>query len=173
MKNNKPPYLLGLLCLIPLIGAFVGLGLIFYGIFRYKDRKLVIIGSIGLIITVAVYSFVFYNLKYGKNATNGFAKISQTELNSLVKSIEFYKLQKGTYPYSLEQLRESDKMVLIYDPLLTRKMDNNIKTTFEYKKIGEKYTLFSVGIDGIPNTADDIYPIVSDKDSIKFGLIKK
>lgn len=27
-KNSKPPYLLGLLCFIPLVGAFVGLGLL-------------------------------------------------------------------------------------------------------------------------------------------------
>ncbi len=172
MKNNKPPYLLGLLCLIPLIGAFVGIGLILYGIFRYKDRKLIIIGSIGLIFTVVVYSFVFYNLKYAKSTAKNFAKISETELNGLVKSIEFYKLQNGVYPDSLEQIKATDKTALIYDPLLIRKMDNTIKTTFQYKKMGDKYSLFSVGIDEIPNTIDDIYPTIFDKDSTKFGLIK-
>ena len=52
------------------------------------------------------------------------------------------------------------------------KMDKNIKVNFEYKKIGNKYTLFSVGIDGIPNTADDIYPNIFDSDSSKFGFMK-
>lgn len=172
-NNNKPPYLLGLLCLIPLIGAFVGIGLILYGIFKYKDKWLVIVGSGGLIITVSVYSFLFYNLKYGKSTAEGFAEISQIELNTLVKNIEFYKLQNGAYPDSLEQISKNDKMVIIYDPLLTRKMDGNIKTTFQYQKIGNKYRLFSVGIDGIPNTKDDIYPSMPESDTTKLGLIRR
>lgn len=171
--NNKPPYLLGLLCLLPLIGAFVGIALILYGIFKYKDKLLVTIGSVGVIITLVVYSFLFYNLRYGKNTARSFAKISQKELNSLAKSIEFYKLQRGVYPDSLQQISKMDETVIIEDPLLTRKMDDKINTDFHYQKIGERYTLFSVGIDGIPNTADDIYPTILDADSNKFGLIKK
>jgi hypothetical protein len=171
-KNHKSPYLLGLLCLLPLIGALVGIGLILYGIFKYKDKWLVAIGIGGLIITIGFYSFLFYNLKYGVNTAKGFATISQNELNSLVKNIEFYKIENGVYPDSLEQLRKPDEVININDPLLIRKMDNNIKTTFQYEKIGNKYTLFSVGIDGVPNTADDIYPTILDADSSKFGLIK-
>lgn len=121
MKNNNPPYLFGLLCLIPLIGAFVGLGLILYGIFRYKDSKLIILGSMGLMITIVVYSLVFNDLKHGKSTANNFAKISKIQLNGLVKSIEFYKLQNGVYPDSLEQINATDKTALIYDPLLIKK----------------------------------------------------
>jgi hypothetical protein len=172
IKSKRPPYLIGLLCLLPLIGAFVGIALILYGIFKYRDKWLIIIGSAGLIITIAAYSFLFYNLKYGKETSKGFAKISQMELNSLIKNIEFYKIEKGKYPDSLEELRVDDKMIIIEDPLLTRKMNDNIKSTFQYQKIGSGYTLFSVGIDEIPNTIDDIYPNISDKDERKFGSIR-
>ena len=41
---SKPPYLLGLLGFIPLVGFFVGIGLTLYGLIKYKNRKLVIIG---------------------------------------------------------------------------------------------------------------------------------
>lgn len=171
-EKGKPPYLLGLLCLLPLIGALVGIALIFYGIFRYKDRLLIAIGSFGIIFTVCTYFFLFQNLKYGGGATKSFAKISQKELNNLAKHVEFYKLQNNRYPDSLEQL-EPDGMFLIQDPLLIRKMDKIIKADFQYKRIGDKYTLFSVGIDGIPNTADDIYPDILSADTTKFGLIKR
>jgi len=173
IRISKPPYLLGLLCLLPLIGAFVGIALILYGVFKYKDWRLVLVGSLGLIITIAVYSFLFFDLKYGKSTAESFAKISQKQLNNLVKQIEFFKLQNGKYPDSLEQLRTNDVIVIIEDPLLTRKMDIKMKTTFQYQKIDKGYALFSVGIDGIPNTPDDIYPNIFDSDSNKFGLIKR
>ena len=89
IKKSKPPYLLGLLCLIPLIGAFVGLGLLLYGIIRYKDKWLIIIGASGIVFTIAIYSFLFYNMKNGELSKKGFARISQTELNELVEKIEF------------------------------------------------------------------------------------
>jgi len=97
--TQRPPYLIGLLCLIPFIGAFVGLGLILYGIFEYKDKCLIFI-------------------------------------------------------------------------LLSRNSVNK-KTKFNYKRVGSKYYLFSSGIDGIPNTSDDIYPTITAADSTKFGLIRK
>lgn len=172
MKTDKksPPYLLGLLCLLPLVGALVGIALILYGIFKYKDKKLVLIGVTGILITLTVYFSIFYNMKHGTQSLESYAKLSEIELNSLVKKIEFYKLQKGHYPDNLEILSESDKTVIISDPILLRKMDDNIRTTFQYSKIDNQYTIFSVGIDEVPNTKDDIYPsIISDK----LGLIKK
>jgi hypothetical protein len=44
-KKSKPPYLLGLVCIIPLVGAFVGFGLLLYGLIHYKDKWLSIIGA--------------------------------------------------------------------------------------------------------------------------------
>jgi hypothetical protein len=172
VKNNKPPYLLGLLCLLPLLGAFVGIALILYGIFKYKDKKLIIIGSIGIVITIIFYSFLFYQTEYGKIGTKAFADISQTDLNDIAKDVEFYKIKYGVYPDSLEQLINVDKFILIDDPLRMRMMDDNVKTSFYYKKIGNKYTLFSLGIDDKANTQDDIYPNIFDSDTIKYGLIK-
>jgi predicted PurR-regulated permease PerM len=57
-QTAKPPYLLGLLCLIPLVGAFVGLGLLLLGLLKYKDKWLSIIGAAGILFTVLVYSML-------------------------------------------------------------------------------------------------------------------
>jgi hypothetical protein len=164
-KKNSP-YLLGLLGFIPLVGAFVGVGLILYGIFQYKDKWLVFIGLACVAFTIFVYSSLFYSTKNSKVFKDGFANISQMQLNSLVKEIEFYKLENGVYPDSLQQLGLKDSFTNIDDPLLSGKKND----TYNYHRIGNKYTLFSSGPDQIPNTADDIYPSIK-IDTSKIGLI--
>ena len=166
----RPPYLLGLLCLIPLIGGFVGLGLLLYGLLKYKDKRLVIIGAFGILFTVGVYSFLFYYLKHGELSRRGFAEISQMQLNSLVKNIEFYKLQHGQYPDNLQQLLEDDKLAPINDAI--QSVQGRENSYYNYQRSGSKYLLFSSGQDGIPNTKDDLYPQVTIGDSSKIGLVK-
>jgi hypothetical protein len=81
--KSKPPYLLGLICIIPLVGAFVGLGLLMYGLLKYKDKWLAIIGAAGIVWTIVVYSTLFYIGKNAPEARKGFEDISQMQLNSL------------------------------------------------------------------------------------------
>lgn len=168
--NTRPPYLLGLLCLIPLVGAFVGLGLLLYGLLKYKDKWLSVIGAGGILWTIIVYSTLFYA---GKNATvfkKGFEDISQMQLNSLVKNIEYYKLTHGQYPDKLQQLRDDDKLAPINDA--AQGMNTKGEVFYNYERIDDKYSLFSSGQDGIPNTKDDLFPQVTITDSSKIGLIK-
>jgi hypothetical protein len=168
-KKSNPPYLLGLLCLIPLIGAFVGLALLLYGIFKYKDKWLSIIGALGIGITVFVYGWLFYAMKNYPEFTKGFMDLSQIQLNSLTKNIEFFKIQHGYYPDSLKQVLDDDKSAPVVDPLQISKHRDNLY--FNYQKVGDKYYLFSSGADGMPNTKDDFDPKVSISDSTKIGLI--
>lgn len=167
--KSKPPYLLGLICIIPLVGAFVGLGLLLYGLIRYKDNGLSIIGGAGILWTVIVYSALFYAGTHASIFKKGFEDISQMQLNSLVKNIEFYKLQHGQYPDSLQQLLNDDKLALINDPVQGLQMKEN--AYYNYKKVNDKYLLFSSGQDGIPNTSDDLFPQVTVSDSSKIGLV--
>lgn len=159
----RPPYLLGLICFIPLFGLIVGIVLVLLGLFHYKDKLLVLIGCLGVIFTIGYYKYTFPDSERDKQ----FAKISQMQLNSLIKDIEYYKLQNGNYPDKLEQLQNSNSMVLIYDPLQPK---NGKSSKFNYILVGDRYKLFSSGIDGIANTKDDIFPEV--EDISKVGLIK-
>ena len=59
----KPPYLMGLLCLIPLIGAFFGLSFIISGIGKYKDRWFTLMGVFGIVYTIAIYTALY---QFGK-----------------------------------------------------------------------------------------------------------
>jgi len=169
VKKSNPPYLLGLLCLIPLVGAFVGLALLIYGIVKYKDKWLSIIGAFGILFTIVVYSSLFYASRHATVFKQGFADISKMQLTSLVKSIEFYKLQHGQYPDSLSQLLSDDKLAPIVDAIQLNQGHQQLY--YNYEKVGEKYTLFSSGLDGIPHTKDDFYPQISITDSNKIGLI--
>jgi len=168
--KNKPPYLLGLLCLIPLIGAFIGLGLFLYGIFRYKDKWLALIGVFGILFTVIIYSSLFYYMKNGDLSKKGFENISQLQLNSLIKNVEFYKLKHGQYPDSLRQLLNDDKLAPINDAIQSVQMRRN--NLYIYQNLGNKYLLFSSGQDGIPNTKDDLFPQILIDDSSKIGWTK-
>jgi hypothetical protein len=168
--KSKPPYLLGLICIIPLVGAFVGVGLLLYGLIRYKDKWLSIIGAAGILWTIIVYSALFYAGTHASIFKKGFADISQMQLNSLVKNVEFYKLEYGQYPDSLQQLLNDDKLAPINDPIQGLQIKAN--SYYNYEKVGDKYLLFSSGQDGIPNTKDDLFPQVTITDSSKIGLLK-
>lgn len=157
-SHSKPPYLLGLLGLIPLIGFFAGLVFLILGIAKYRDRKLMLIGIGGMLFSIILYSSLYY---YGFKSAAGkklWAEMAQMQLNTLIKNVEFYKIENGQYPDSLQQLIDRDEFVNISDPLRSINMEKN--TEYNYKNLGSRYLLFSSGIDGITNTKDDIYPKV-------------
>ncbi len=157
--------------LIPLIGGIVGLGLIALGVFKYKDRKLIIIGSAALLFTVVVYSSIIFYFEYSEAFRKDFAVFSKPAMDELIKSIEFYKTQNGQYPDSLQELTKESKLVQIHDPISQRE-DGERRGLFYYQRVDNRYFLFSAGVDKKPFTEDDIFPSVTYFDSTKTGLIK-
>jgi len=171
--NPKPSspiqiYWWGLLCLIPGIGAIAGLVLLVRGLVEFKDTILSLIGATGILISIYFFSTKFKDLDNKFDAM--LPTMAQSRLNTLMKEIEFYKIQNGHYPQELEEI-ETNTEVNLSDPLQLENGENSNRL-FNYKNLGEKYYLFSSGIDRLPNTADDIYPKVSVTDSSKFGLLK-
>ncbi|MGK4568128.1 hypothetical protein [Flavobacterium sp. 3HN19-14] len=167
-SNSKPPYLLGLLGIIPLVGFFVGAGLTLYGLIKYKDKKLVIIGIACMLFTVFVYSTLYYVGFVSDSGKKEWEKLSQMELNGLIKNIEYYKIENGKYPDSLKELLKKNEFVSIVD--VTQPIKNKERGYYNYKKKGENYLLFSSGTDGIPNTKDDIFPQIKNLKNV--GWIK-
>lgn len=160
----KPPYLVGLLGLIPLIGFFAGVVILILGITKYKSRGFIIIGIACMLFTVGLYSALFYigfKSDFGKRQ---WAIHSQMGVNSLVKDIEFYKLENGRYPDNLGQLSNGKNIVMVYDPL--QPINGGESSYYNYENQGSTYRLFSSGIDMIPNTVDDIFPEVKENKNI-------
>jgi hypothetical protein len=169
-KKPKPPYIIGWFCLIPVIGFFVGLSLVFRGIFKYKDKRLILVGVFGLVFTPLIYGFQIYESRYTTFGKQGWEILSQKGMVELVRGIEQYKIKYGQYPDSLQQLAKHDFTALINDPIQSYQYREY--TIYNYQRVGNKYVLFSSGEDGIPYTADDFFPPVQITDSSKVGLIK-
>jgi hypothetical protein len=167
-QNSRPPYLLGLLCLIPLVGAFVGFALILYGMIKYKDKWLTLIGIGGIVFTICIYSSLLFAWKHLPGGREADRELTKTQLNRLIHDIEFYNLQYGKYPDSLTALLDEDPFAPTSDP--SSGMIHS--TQFNYKKIENKYTVFSSGENKIAGDSDDIYPDIFFSDSSKIGLIK-
>ena len=164
--------LLTIVCLIPLIGAFVGLILICLGIFDYKDRKVIRIGALGIAVSVIVYGSLFYFLFHRGIFDDSRIKIAKEELKQLIIGIDFYKYRTGKYPDSLEQLEGKGYNYLIADPIQVINNDLEESTDFYYQQVDSGYYLFSSGLDGIPFTNDDILPeLGKDSGIVKSGLM--
>jgi Type II secretion system (T2SS), protein G len=176
MQVNKPKmplpvYLVGILGIIPLIAAIVGFVLIILGIAAYRNWKLIVIGAFGILWSVAVYGTLFYFGFYSKWGRSGFAKAAQQQLTDDARELEFYKIENGDYPDSLQQLYRYNTFVFIVNPTQFS-FKNSIH--YQYEHHGDHYTLFSVGIDGIAHTRDDIFPVIPpDTGRIHYGWIKE
>ena len=168
-KPGSHLYGRGFLGLIPLVGAFVGLGLILLGAVKYRNRRLALIGFAALLPTFLIYGsmFLYERTPAGRTMFTTFCK---PQMDQLVKNIEFYKKEYNVYPDSLEQLTRDDKFLFINDPIQVYSR-NKYGDKYIYKKEGGKYILFSMGVDGIPYTKDDILPSSKYFDSTLTGLI--
>lgn len=170
IKPLRPPYLLSLLCLLPFLGVIAGLIIIYFAIANYKSKSFAITGLIGLIFSTIFTLFIIFQIK-NISSENYFNQItidlSIQKMNSIVKEIEFYKMQNNEYPDSLQQIENT--YLGISDPAISNKKNQS----FYFKKTGMKYYLFSISFDNKPFTNDDIYPTIGIKDSTKCGLILK
>ncbi|PQJ55303.1 hypothetical protein BTO11_13190 [Psychrosphaera saromensis] len=148
------------LSFIPLIGVLFGIIAIVWGV-TAKNLKLIIVGVAGILLTVVIYGSLGY---FGFVQEGGVydelrAKMAKTQLTSAVQSIEFYKIQNGKYPESLDVLQKSlpeNSFVFLYDAAQV----NMDQARFYYYEIIDEnsYHIRSYGRDGIINTADDILP---------------
>ena len=171
------PYILGGISFIPLIGILFGIITIIWGLSTKKSggKKLAIIGTCGISLSIALYGSLFY---FGAVQRGGVyddlrVKLSQTTITSLVQAIEFYKIQNGNYPKSLESLSESlpeNSMVTVFDPAIPPLSAE--PRYYHYQLEGSShYYLLGVGPDEKPYTNDDLVPDVEVKSSGGIGLL--
>ena len=142
---------------------------------KLGGKKLVFIGAGGIAFTVILYSALFY---FGFAQRGGIydelrKKLAQSSITSLVQVVEFYKVENGEYPESLEVLRESlpkDSLTFVLDP--TDIQIGEKSRNFYYRLVDDNhYHLLGVGVDGQPFTDDDILPNVKVGHDSKVGLL--
>lgn len=171
------PYVIAGMSFIPLLGVIFGIIAIVWGLLTKKNggKRIVAIGAAGIGFTIILYGALFY---FGFMQRGGVyddlrTKLAKTTINSLVQSIEFYKVQNGSYPESLRTLQESlpkDSLVSVFDPTDFKVGEH--PRYFYYERIGDDhYYLRGLGPDGLPFTPDDIVPQVSSMPNSKAGLL--
>jgi len=169
MSKEKPNfpgqrkfYFLSLLGLIPGFGTIVSVVIIFYAIFRLKNIGLLILAFlimvIGIVMGVINHNYLMNDIKFGENTGKRFSIFVADDLDTIAKKLEQYKSILGVYPDSLEELKKNYPEISIVDMLLSRNSHAHKSINFYYHRRGDKYILYSSGVDGIPNTPDDIYP---------------
>jgi hypothetical protein len=168
------------LSFIPLLGAFVGLVCILWGLSnrRFGGLKIAYIGAAGVLTTVALYGGLaylsFYFRKSGK-FDGAYAEMAQKNLNTTMALIETYKNRYGHYPASLDNLKgDGIATSVLIDPFPPFKQHRNIELLFySLEKNGNYYYLLSVGPDDIPFTQDDLVPELPLQNRENWGLLIK
>ena len=177
-KIHTAAYVLAAISFIPLIGLLFGIAALVLSILGWRKRgaKIVaLIASLGMLCTVALYGALFY---FGFVQRGGVydelrQQLAVNTLSALVSEVEFYHLQHGVYPESLEQLQksQSNKPIFIYDTSSTPLSSEPFRL-FYYERSGDThYYLRSVGNDGEPFTGDDILPDIGQSENGKIGLL--
>jgi hypothetical protein len=169
-------YVIGGLAFIPLVGVLFGIAAIVMGLASEKSgRKLVVaLGGAGIGLTVVLYGSLFY-FAFGQRGgvyDELRAQMSQTSLNSLVPVVEFYKIQNGHYPESLDELQKSlpkNGFTSIYD--FGSSFGNTPRKFYYELSDADHYYLRAVGPDGEPFTNDDLVPQIAFTPGSKIGLL--
>jgi len=110
-----------------------------------------------LVIIAAVAGIAVYNLAGAQDVA--FKKAAAGQINSLKGQLDFYKLNMGSYPPTLDALYEAPSDVdksrwsqVSREPI----KPDPWSRPFEYKINGDSYELRSLGPDGQSGTDDDI-----------------
>lgn len=174
------PYVIGGASFIPLLGVPIGLIVIIWGIVKRKagGLKLALVGTCGILFTFILYGTLFYKgfVEKGGIYDDLRGKMAQTQLNDLIKKIEFYRIDNGKYPDHLAELISEDPsaqdFTFVHDPFVG--LDDLKPKTYSYGLMndGKNYYIYSAGSDRISGTEDDIYPDVSEKQMERIGYRK-
>ncbi|CAN5153358.1 hypothetical protein BH09PSE6_BH09PSE6_34370 [soil metagenome] len=178
--NDRPhglAYVFGGLSFIPLLGLPFGIAAVVWGLVsrRPGGRGLAAIGAGGIALSVALYAGLYW---FGFVQTGGLydgmrLRLAQAAIDDLVPAIEFYKLQTGAYPESLEQLHASlpaNNFSAAFDPGVSGQ-GVPLRYFFYERVDDDHYYLRGVGPDRIAFTADDLLPNVTVVEGSKVGLL--
>jgi len=178
-KHGVGAFVLAGISFIPLIGIFTGIICIVIAVVGKKSNSKLLggLGFAGIMFSVVLYGSLFYKMFNDEEFSKGFEVHAISAMTSLVRHIEYYKLQHGNYPGSMTALRENLKegeMVFSFDMSGPLNMDGQQRDFYyEVTNDGENYLLFGIGQDASPFTQDDIFPIIDPEKDKNIGWIKK
>jgi hypothetical protein len=166
-KPSWPLLLLAMLSFIPGFGFFIGSVAVTWGLLSERPRARLAIGiaATGALLQILVLSFFFLSAKQGSPLFAGvLSEVARQDLVTVVQALEAYHQRKSVYPASLLDLQREfglSRPVNIYD------QSGGVSlrpAPYHYRLApdGKSYELFGVGPDRLPDTPDDITPLLSD-----------
>lgn len=185
-KHGKTSLILSLFFLIPLVNIFTSIGSIIFGIKSLKNKEEDVKAIIGLIIGGLTFSIflisIFIGVKSFQNLKDQLESgeifddemiqsMTEVYFPLAINSLESHKARYGDYPENIYEIYGGGANYFIMDPFKSFNPDH-FKKAFKdpdsinpedyvlfYKKTEKGYNLFSVGLDLMPFTEDDIHPI--------------
>jgi len=165
-KHGAGAFVLAGISFIPLIGVLTGIICIINAIIarRPNSKLLALLGFCGIMVSVILYGVILPGMLNNTNFSKKFEPHAISSMTSLVRNIEYFKLQNGVYPKSMDEIRASLKegeMIFSFDVSGPAVMEGK-QRDFYYEVIndGNNYFLFGIGVDSTPFTEDDIYPLI-------------
>lgn len=140
------------------------------------------IGFLSLLMRLlpSMLSLVAQDSNTKESLSRGWRELARGGLSETTALIEAYKAQKGSYPATLKEMADSPNYPTVFDltPLrdptpasapppapsgASGQRPFREQRTFSYQRLADRsgYTLFSVGEDGKPHSADDVWPPAS------------
>ena len=158
--SEKPYwYILAGIGFIPMIGIPFGLAALVRGILTFRTN-----GKILLVLAIA--SFIPMSIMYGslgvlsQQKDGVFSKmhnsLAQRMLTESVAEIEMHKMVHGSYPDSLQSIKNNSNLSFI----LGKKGFHD--TTYYYFRKGDKYVFGNAGPNLIKLDSDDLAPVLQD-----------
>lgn len=168
---------LGGISFIPGLGILFGFGAIVLGIIDIKKSKNkfaligVVLGILGILFSILLYGSIFYFIYRGGGPFEEIGvQVVKERLPSAAYMIESYKARYGEYPESLEVFDDSTPF---FDHIAVMKFRQfSGDPLFYYERKDGHYYLFSMGVDRVPFTSDDILPEFKG-DPGNIGLIRE
>jgi len=172
-KRSWPLLLLAGCSIIPGFGIFFGAAAVTWGLIsdRPGAMRAVAIGAAGAFLNLIGGAVLVWRLQQQPAYASASAASSRADLTKLVAAIEGYRSSTGRYParlavfaqlpYSLKLINTSDFSAGVF----SRPKEYH----YELAPDGRTYALFGVGVDGKPNTTDDVYPEIPDSLSRRSG----
>lgn len=158
----------GIISFLSVLGLIIGIIAITWGLAARRKRwKLTVgFGCAGILVSVMFLVGLFFYSSYllsGETFEKLRADMARNNLRETVKSVEYFKVARGKYPASLDELKDPKDQfagLFIVDPLAGPQARNLF---YQLSEDGG-YFLLSVGPDGKPFTTDDLLPEVAGKE---------
>ena len=161
-KRSWPLLLLAGCSLIPGFGFFFGAAGVSWGLVSDRPRAKLAVGlaAIGALLNLTGGGLLMWHLQGQSAYAPLYAARSRADLNKLVAAIEAYHKETGAYPARLAVFTElpySLRLINISD-FSAGVFRRPREYQYELSPDSRGYTLYGVGADGQPGTADDVYP---------------